>query len=859
MKTIENRQEELDKLFEEIFADEIKEAREPRATSAPTHNHLSDRALIQRALLAKDGKKFEDLWKGSLLGYVDKTGKPDPSAADMALMNKLAFWTGGNAAQMERLFSASQLGKRDKWIDRADYRDRTIKNALKNAKEFYKAPTEGPKLKTVNENSAPLTIGVTKEGIVAQLIESKETPGEYKLGWVSDCPVYIAVETVADDETEFTFKGKGAKDNREVCFKQSARDMAVDEKFEAALINAFGAKNRVGKLTFDIVQRITLNTKKMKRIAVPRWEGDIPLIPGTDLMENVEYKLADQIPACVYDGDLKKALKVLKCLMKVHKYAPLLVATILGAPIIAKKYKTKRFGFGIWGGTGTFKTSTATAAMCIYGVNYIDDPKLKSGKSGSTAVGAMEIFAAAGILPQIFDNVKAADPKDAVNYVSIIQGVLEGEEKARGKKDGGLRKGKEFLTTPIITGEVKPQEAATSARVLNTNWVAVDGKLLREVQENATLLPIIGYNWLNFLGTTDQEFAPGFGEYQSKLMTDFIKKGYVNPGRLATICTLLKSVWTLLEVSPIGGVFRELEKEFSRALDEAAKEQGETTSEETEAARFMAGLNELLIGNPGLFVSKEGKKTVLGNVIGKWMEEGVCVLPLQTLNELSKIKAFTQQPTVESMTMALDRENLLIHDAAGNAKYQMRINNGKTRGWYIKMSAVPTSTQVYPDDRYIKPATEAPCTNVPDVPSENEREAKKDKTKKEKVNNEEKLGTTGTDIDNELVDSDNSVPNSVPSVPKTGILYQAKSSNQQQAPSVVIDGNGPKSSKIDRETPVSDDTRIKLAARLEYGINVRVDARVVAGKLKLPVEQVVAWLEANYEKIDGFVYTQRRA
>lgn len=68
-----------------------------------------------------------------------------------------------------------------------------------------------------------------------------------------------------------------------------------------------------------------------------------------------------------------------------------------------------------------------------------------------------------------------------------------------------------------------------------------------------------------------------------------------------------------------------------------------------------------------------------------------------------------------------------------------------------------------------------------------------------------------------------------------------------------------KSSKIDRETPVSDDTRIKLAARLEYGINVRVDARIVAGKLKLPVEQVVAWLEANYEKIDGFVYTQRRS
>jgi len=846
MKTIEPRQEALDALFEELFAEEIKEAKEPRSTPTPTKNHMSDKAIIQKALLAKDGKKFEDLWKGSLLGYVSKDGKPDPSAADMALMNKLAFWTSGNAAQMERLFSASMLGKRDKWIDRADYRDRTIKSALKNAKEFYKPPQEGPKLKKVSENSQLFAIGVTEEGTVAQLVETKKEkggePGETALVWLSDCPVYIATETIADDETEFTFKGKGAKDNREVCFKQSARDMAVDEKFEAALINAFGAKNRVGKLTFDIVQRITLNTKKMKRIAVPRWEGKIPLVPGIELMENVEYKLADQIPACVYDGDLKKSLKVLKCLMKVHKYAPLLVATILGAPIIAKEHKTKRFGFGIWGGTGTFKTSTATVAMCIYGVNYIDDPKLKSGKSGSTAVGAMEIFAAAGILPQIFDNVKAADPKDAINYVSIIQGILEGEEKARGKKDGGLRKGREFLTTPIITGEVKPQEAATSARVLNTNWVAVDGKLLREVQESVTLLPVIGYNWLTFLGTTKQEFAPGFGDYQSKLMTDFIKKGYVNPGRLATICTLLKSVWALLEVSPIGSVFKDMEKEFATALEEAAKEQGETTSEETEAARFMAGLNELLIGNPGLFVSKEGKKTVLGNVIGKWMDNGICVLPLQTLNELSKIKTFVQQPNVESMTMALDREKLLIPDPEGKLKTQMRINGGKTRGWYIRLERTTIEGGTYHDDGYRKTESGGTCTTVPPKNDENAKEVKEEKVKGESEKDTKNGGTGGTDIDNKLVDSDNSVPPSVPPA------YHRTTSEE------------PKSGKRDMETPISESNLIRNAAILEHGTKGWIDARIVANKLKIPLVNVVNYLESTHSKMEiEYGYMQRKS
>ena len=52
------------------------------------------------------------------------------SEADFALLSELAFWTGGNALQMERLFSASALGQREKWRARADYRAKTIGSAL---------------------------------------------------------------------------------------------------------------------------------------------------------------------------------------------------------------------------------------------------------------------------------------------------------------------------------------------------------------------------------------------------------------------------------------------------------------------------------------------------------------------------------------------------------------------------------------------------------------------------------------------------------------------------------------------------------------------------------------------------------
>nr|DAQ04208.1 MAG TPA: dsDNA helicase [Caudoviricetes sp.] len=51
------------------------------------------------------------------------------SEADMALMNMIAFAVDGDAALMEEVFSASALGRREKWQTRADYREMTIGTA----------------------------------------------------------------------------------------------------------------------------------------------------------------------------------------------------------------------------------------------------------------------------------------------------------------------------------------------------------------------------------------------------------------------------------------------------------------------------------------------------------------------------------------------------------------------------------------------------------------------------------------------------------------------------------------------------------------------------------------------------------
>lgn len=72
---------------------------------------------------AKNGDKFIALYdNGDISGYSSE------SEADLALCNALAFFTGGNEAEIDRLFRQSKL-YREKW-EREDYREATIQKAV---------------------------------------------------------------------------------------------------------------------------------------------------------------------------------------------------------------------------------------------------------------------------------------------------------------------------------------------------------------------------------------------------------------------------------------------------------------------------------------------------------------------------------------------------------------------------------------------------------------------------------------------------------------------------------------------------------------------------------------------------------
>lgn len=104
-----------------------------------------DAELLRRAMQSRSARSafggrasFVDLWKAdervlSTAYPPSGDGTYDASSADAALAQHLAFWTGKDAARIERLMQQSAL-KRDKW-EREDYLPRTIGNACGMARD----------------------------------------------------------------------------------------------------------------------------------------------------------------------------------------------------------------------------------------------------------------------------------------------------------------------------------------------------------------------------------------------------------------------------------------------------------------------------------------------------------------------------------------------------------------------------------------------------------------------------------------------------------------------------------------------------------------------------------------------------
>jgi putative DNA primase/helicase len=148
---IRDREDALAAVYDEYVAPETPDNSEADLESHDerTSGTLDDSELLQKAKNAANGEKFEALYRGNTAGYESH------SEADMALCSLLAFWTGGDARQMNRLFRDSGL-MREKWdeqhfADGSTYGEKTIERAIAGTSEFYEPATDSTATSTHSE------------------------------------------------------------------------------------------------------------------------------------------------------------------------------------------------------------------------------------------------------------------------------------------------------------------------------------------------------------------------------------------------------------------------------------------------------------------------------------------------------------------------------------------------------------------------------------------------------------------------------------------------------------------------------------------------------------------------------------
>src|SRR5215217_1569358 len=145
LRSIENRQEQLERVLRRIFAEPVS-TNGHKVPNTRFVSELSDEQIIEKASTADNGEKFWPLWAGDTGNY------SSASEADQALCSLLAFWTGPDAKRIDGLFRQSGL-YREKW-ERKDYRERTIARALDGRTEFYRL---AQMIKLKSENGSDIT------------------------------------------------------------------------------------------------------------------------------------------------------------------------------------------------------------------------------------------------------------------------------------------------------------------------------------------------------------------------------------------------------------------------------------------------------------------------------------------------------------------------------------------------------------------------------------------------------------------------------------------------------------------------------------------------------------------------------
>lgn len=499
---------------------------------------LSDEQIIAKAGASSYGDEFKRLWSGN---WQDDFSSQ--SEADLSLCSKLAFWSGNNKEQIDRLFRISGLF-REKWdtvhhSDGSTYGEETLKRAIENTTDTYSLESanpifeaEGKYFRSKGDNVYPISNFIMNP--VEMIVSDEETiiiadllsvRGEvFRLSFMS-----------TDFNNLQKFKGILNKRTISLSFLGSEGDLELLKGYISELlwIKKTGVK-ALGSYEYD-----------------GRWvfvSTDFAIESGGSIVEGIvqleKYKsVSSDILSCelINQAKLKNLGELLLDYNEPAKTVSVLswVAACFLKPQL-KKEKIKFPHLFLIGEQGSGKSNTLEKVILP-----IFSRKKINAASQVSAFALMKESASSNLIPQPLDEFKPS--KIDKFKLSILQNhfrdAYDGHEGLRGRADQSMVS-YELLSPLIVAGEEPPEEPAIRERAIQLLFSKKDLKLqerkkvFKKIIASEQVLGDFGRSLLDIaLGISSTEIKKWHEEATSKI-TEIVETRIIN--NLACCCVGLK-------------------------------------------------------------------------------------------------------------------------------------------------------------------------------------------------------------------------------------------------------------------------------------------------------------------------------
>ena len=604
---------------------------------------LDDNIILENIRQSKD-EKLKLLLDGNMLNY------QSPSEADWHCVLKLCFWTGGNAGQIERIISASELGKRHKWQEREDYRRRTIVKAIRewNGNAFV--------------DTKKLTRIIIRQGDKVLFKDKNGKAIEFKspTGFSVDLDKGIFKDAESDDETAkcicndviLPLRMFKNADNQTVsvelwqrCGDDWQRSIFPNDTLstnkEIITLSAIGldvtSVNARALVTFLRAFKI-VNAKKIEKVTAysqTGWRNKGEFIYPVD---NEKYIIdagreVDLIRLFKPHGERERWLGVYNQFKK-YKYCRLAVAASLAAPLL-KVLRLRNMTLQFWSQSGQGKTAILKFADSVY-KNPV--PLLKFS---ATSNFIEQRCVTLSDFPICVDELKTAErdktAKPSLDYFAHL--IESGASKGRITKNIRLQDIKLFRTIAIITGE-NPLTDYNSDMGIKRRTVEVhcnnifDPSVIIEGRNEGSFLHtfsednygLVGQEWINLIKDTDIQKKIN-AKYED-IRAELLKK---NPTAFADHCELLAACITAdfffnqeiaePDVTPDVTELISIAQQFNAEI------------KEKDSVRAFDFIRDWFEQNSGWFVNpddteQQERPTKFGWIINKGKDdEAICIIP----------------------------------------------------------------------------------------------------------------------------------------------------------------------------------------------------------------------------------------